>query len=186
MMMGRCDLVRVAGAALLTVLTVPMDAWAQHGGEEIVPVEPFEAVHVDRTRVLDLAGGPDEVFEMFSPEGRARWSSFRPVLLHRPDEGWKGAVYLQATVHDEPNTAVVADYDPLARRIRYLTVIPRAEAWELEVRVEPTAQGSKAYVTYRVTSLSSGFNETVSNFFATDFARLVDQWAPAIDKALGR
>jgi hypothetical protein len=157
----------------------------QHTDRAVVPVEPFDAVFFERSRTIRLAADPDEVFPLFTPDGRQRWSGFDPVMLRFPEEGWEGAVYLQPTIHPEPNTGVVVDYDPARRFIRYLTFIPRAEAWEMEIQVGPLDEGSYATVTYRVTSLSREANPEITQFFQGHFDAAIDGWASAIDSYLG-
>ena len=174
---------RVAVALLgLACLWVPRgEAVAQHTANEVVPVEPFDAVHIERSHTIQLLSPPDQVFPLFTPEGRQRWSAFRPVMLRVPAEGWEGAVFHQPTIHAIPNTGVVTEYDPLRRRIRYLTFMPQSEAFEMEIQVGPLGEGSYATVTYRVTALSAAANDEVTAFFQGHFETQVDRWASAID-----
>lgn len=182
--MRRFDHVACLGM-LAAVLAIPQaPAAAQHAGQEVVPVEPFDAVFFERSRTIRLSGYPDVVFPLFTPEGRQKWSSFKPVMLRVPDEGWEGAVYRQPTIHEEPNTAVVTDYDPRRRYIRYVTFIPRMEAWEMEIQVGPLDEGSYATVTYRVTALTPEANPEIEEFFAGHFEMAIDGWAEAIDRFL--
>jgi len=179
-------------ATLWTALLSSAAGWGtpaagQHPSGEIRPLEPFEVDYFVDSRTVDLTADADRVFEMFTPEGRRRWSSFDPLLLYRPREGWQGAVYLQATLHEgNPNTAVVADFEPENRRIRYITVIPHSEAWEMDITVSPRGEGSRATVVYRVTPLSPEANVEVREFFEGHFAAAIGQWAEAIDRALER
>jgi hypothetical protein len=173
-------LLMLAGALVLP----QAPAAAQHEGHEIVPVEPFDAVFFERSRTIRLSCDPDAVFPLFTPEGRQKWSSFKPVMLRVPDEGWEGAVYLQPTIHEEPNTAIVADYDPGRRFIRYVTFNPRMEAWEMEIQVGPPEEGSYASVTYRVTGLTPEADPQIEEFFARHFEMAIDEWAGAIDRFL--
>ena len=171
--------------AVVGVLGVPGGkAAGQHSGDELVPIEPFDAVFFVRSHTIRLEGPPEEVFPLFTPEGRQLWSSFKPIMLRVPDDGWEGAVYQQATIHDEPNTAIVTDYDPGRGFIRYTTFIPRSEAWEMEIQVGPLGGGSYATVTYRVTSLSEEANPSITEFFDGHFELGIDRWAAAIDRYL--
>jgi len=161
------------------------NAAGQHAEHQVVPVETFDAVFFERSRTIRLEGSPEEVFPLFTPEGRQKWSSFRPVMLRVSEEGWEGTVFLQPTIHEEPNTALVADYDPGGRFIRYVTFIPRSEAWEMEIQVGPLDAGSYATVTYRVTALSLEANPVITEFFEGHFEPAIDNWADAIDRYLG-
>ena len=149
--------------------------------------EPFLAVHHERERAIELDASPDEAFRMFEPKGRELWSShWKPEYLYpHSGEARKGTVARYKVHGHEWAVAVVADYEPEARMIRYLIFLPNSEAWEMEIRCLPTPSGKTiANVTYRVTALTPEMNEPVESFFENDFDEAIDAWQPKINAAL--
>jgi Polyketide cyclase / dehydrase and lipid transport len=174
----------LAVGPLLAVVAAPESARSQHGEPQPQPLQPFDAVYFDRSRSFEIPAAPEAAFPLFTPDGRARWGRLQPLILHRPADGWQGAVFRFPTHHGQPGTSVVADYDEAGRRIRYVTFLPESEAWEMEIRVEPSPRGSEVTVTYRVTALTESANADVTEFFERDFASAIDRWAPAIERTL--
>jgi hypothetical protein len=150
--------------------------------------DAFEAVHIERSRSIQLAGTPDRVFPLFEPEGRRLWASgWSPEFLFtRSDESLAGTVFrTQPHGHDDWTTWVVAEHDPRAKMIRYVIFIPEVEAWELEIRCVATPHGETvASVEYRVTALSEEANHAVQSFFANRFEDAIDSWGSAINAFL--
>ena len=148
---------------------------------------PFEALHFERTRSLQLDGTPEEVFPLFEPEGRQQWASgWDPEFLYSQSGEVQAGTVLRTSVHgDEWAIWVVADHDPRAKSIRYVIFLPDTEAWELEIRCVPGPQGGTvASVTYRVTALTEEANDPVREFFAEHFEPAMDSWQSAINTVL--
>ena len=149
---------------------------------------PFDAVHFERARSLQLAGNPDEVFHLFEPDGRSLWArGFQPEFLHKTSgDSWAGTVFRTAPHGgDDYTTWLVADHKSESRRMRYVIFIPAVEAWEFEVEcVANPDGGTVATIVYRITSLSEEANDAVSRFFSDRFDPAMDSWEAAINAYL--
>lgn len=136
----------------------------------------FEPVRIEREAELSLEGSPDEVFYLFSPEGRRQLASaavLQEELVFSGRRGTPVGAMIRVT-HPElgPGESwdVVTDYDPETRTMRLVHLEGNVELLMEEVHVVPGAHGgSIAKINWRVVGLSEAGNRAVQRFMDNHF-----------------
>jgi hypothetical protein len=139
---------------------------------------------------LWLHGKADRVFPLFGPVRETEWSpDWAPTFAWPAPaaQGPDGAVFTTAGQDGgEPSVWVMTDYDPGARRVRYVIVHPGLSVGELRIDVQPAGAGeSTAEVTYRFTALTAAGNESIARWVA-HFPHMAPHWEQALNGCLAR
>ncbi|MDE2972334.1 MAG: hypothetical protein OXU35_08495 [Acidobacteriota bacterium] len=143
-----------------------------------------ERVHVEKAGVVAMALSAGEAFPLFSAEGERRWvAGWNPRYPHPAGScAGEGAVF--QTTHRGGRTAtwVQTRHEPAAGAASFVYVVPDHHTAIVDVVVTPDGEGrSKALVTYRMTSLSSGGDDFVRAFGET-FEDTMAHWGEAIQR----
>jgi hypothetical protein len=123
---------------------------------------------------------------LFGPEGERCWAgkNWQPEFLHpQPAEDVQGAVF---TVQHGPHKSVWVNtvFDPVAGRMQYVSFIPDALVFTVEVRLSVLAPSStKVEVTYVRTALDAAANEDVVVMGKRD-AESGPEWQRSIEECL--
>ncbi len=151
-------------------------------GQEV----PFEALHIERSATVELAGTPEAVFALLEPQGRARWvTGWRLDQLYpRSGPTRPGAVIRQ--VHRSGAVEqiwLLAEHEP-PTRIKYVVFVAGMETWEFDTRLR-RGPDDRTFATldHRITSLAEPVNQEVQRF-ADDFDAYVERLRVALDAAL--
>lgn len=141
-------------------------------------------VHVERTGVVAMALPSAEAFPLFSAEGERRWvAGWDPHYVHpvEPATG-EGLVFQTTNKSGRTATWVQTRYEPAAGAASFVDVVPDHHTAIVDVVVTSDGDGrSRAFVTYRMTSLSSAADDFV-RAFGEAFEDLLAQWAEAIQR----
>jgi hypothetical protein len=147
---------------------------------------PAPAVQLLRTQTaFDIAVRLPyaEAAPLFGPEGERPWAGkhWNPQFLYpQPAHDEQGAVF---TVHHGPVTAVWVNtlFDLSERHFQYVYFIPDIMVTTIDVRFNSTDPASThVHVVYTRTALTSGGNDHVATFTATDKTAAHD-WQQALD-----
>ena len=134
--------------------------------------------------MVDMAIAATVAFALFNAEGERRWvAGWDPCFVHPVEPGAGEGVVFQ-TVKEGAGTAtwIQTRHEPSAGKASFVYVIPDHHAAMVDVVVAPDGEGrSRASVTYRMTSLSSGSDDFVRGF-GEDFADFMAAWAAAIQR----
>lgn len=158
----------------------------------LVPAAGAQTLHhVRRRMTLELAGSADSLFVLFGPRREGEWArGWTPRFIYPADgrQVAEGAVFTTPAGHHDRGLAywVMNEYDVVARRVRYVCVVPEATAMQLEITVTPTARSmARVEVTYTYTALAETANASV-DAFAAGFASLRAHWQRALGDYLAR
>jgi hypothetical protein len=125
-----------------------------------------------RSTVIAVALPPKQAIEFFTPEGERKWSAGWDPVYPRPERtAGPGAVFI--TGHDGHTTTWTV-VDHTAGCVRYARVTPGVAAGTVTVALEADgAGGTRAQVTYDLTSLSADGDARLADFdraYDADFA----------------
>ena len=140
--------------------------------------------HVERAGVVAMALPFAEAFPLFNAEGERRWvAGWDPRQVHPSEPGPGEGVVFQTTKPGVGTaTWVQTRHDPVAGVAAFVYVVPDHHAAMVDVSVTPDGVGrSRAFVKYRVTSLSSDADAYVRAFGET-FEDTMNEWAEAIHR----
>ena len=151
---------------------------------------PAPLARETRTMHLSLHGDADVVFPLFGPVRESEWSpEWAPKFVHPspPAQGPDGAVFTTEDHSGSPSVWVMTDYDPVARRLRYVILHPGIEVGELSIAVRPgkAKRESTADVTYRFTALSDAGNDLIARWIE-HFPHVAPHWEERINERLAR
>jgi hypothetical protein len=126
-----------------------------------------------RSTVIAVALPPKQAIELFTPEGERKWSAGWDPVYPRPERtAGPGAVFI--TGHDG-HTTTWTMVDHTAGCVRYARVTPGVAAGTVTVALEADgAGGTRAQVTYDLTSLSADGDARLA-----DFDRAYDATSPS-------
>ena len=143
-----------------------------------------ERAHVDRAGVVEMALPFVEAFPLFNEEGERRWvAGWDPRRVHPGEPGpGEGVIFQTAKPGVGTATWVQTRHDPVAGIVAFVYVVPDHHAAMVDVSVTPDGEGrSRAFVRYRMTSLSSDADAYV-RAFGEAFGDTMDEWAEAIQR----
>jgi hypothetical protein len=135
-----------------------------------------------RSTVIAVALPPKQAIELFTPEGERKWSARWDPVYPRPERtAGPGAVFI--TGHDGHTTTWTV-VDHTAGCVRYARVTPGVAAGTVTVALEADgAGGTRAQVTYDLTSLSADGDARLADFDRAYDADIAE-WETAIAQAL--
>ncbi|KAB2969040.1 MAG: SRPBCC family protein [Thermoanaerobaculia bacterium] len=136
-------------------------------------------MHVERCAALHLSTDPATALPLFSPEGERRWvAGWEPEPLHAPGGtlSASGAVFRTRADGEETLWLVLA-FDRERGRAAYARLTPGSRLGTVEVELEADrAGGTRARVTYRLTSLSERGAAALSELTPDAFAGWIAGW----------
>jgi hypothetical protein len=150
-------------------------------------MEVFTANHVSRTHSISLAGAPEQVFPLFEPVREKSWApGWEPEMVYPTSgEAVEGAVFTVSADDGHKAIWTIAEYDPSAYRIAYLTVTPESRVARIEVQCSPNTDGTtQAQVTYTFTALSEQGNSFISTQTEESHRHRIESWKTAINHYL--
>ena len=121
---------------------------------------------------------------LFSAEGERRWVAWwNPRQLYPVDSGaGEGTVFQTTNKGVGIATWIQTRHEPARGRALFVCVVAEHHAAMVDIVVTPNGEGrSRASVTYRMTSLSTGADDFV-RAFGEAFEDLMVHWAEAIQR----
>jgi hypothetical protein len=151
-----------------------------------------QALHrARRSMRFEFSENADSLFVLFGPTREGEWATGWTPRFIFPADGAQvaeGAVFTTAARHDGQGIAywVMNEYDVVARRVRYVRVVPEATAIQLDITVTPIARSrARVDATYTYTAFTEQGNAAV-DAFATEAGSVRTHWERAINDYLGR
>jgi len=147
--------------------------------------------HARRTMNFEFAESADSLFVLFGPTREGEWApGWKPTFMVAADSAQtsEGAVFTTPAGHGGQRVAywVMNEYDVVARRVRYVRIVPEMTAIQLDITVTPTARSSgRVEATYTYTALTEKGNDAVEAF-ANDITAVRAHWDRAINDYLAR
>lgn len=136
--------------------------------------------HAECTGTVAVPLPAERALPLFTPEGERGWvDGWSPAypVGGRPEPS-PGLAFVTGSGREE-RTWIVTDYDAPAGRAAYAYVLPGERVATVEVEVGARADGARARVTYRVTSLSADGDAAVREF-EEGYPAMLRQWEDAI------
>jgi hypothetical protein len=143
-------------------------------------------VHIEHTGELRFFAPPDEIFELFTPEGERRWApDWAPNWIH-PHDGEAHAEAVFATTNGGEETVwMVLELDANERRAKYLRMTPGSRIGVVEVACESASEGGTTVrVTYRMTALTPEGERRLAAFDAAAYAEMMAEWQRRVGEAI--
>lgn len=125
-----------------------------------------------------------QAFMFFTPAGEELWvDGWQPTYLNPPD-GRTGAGMVFTTGEGADHTVwLMADFDPVQHRSRYMRCTPGSRTGTVEVRCRALdAACTEVEVTYALTALSPAGAELLQDFVGASFVAMIDGWGEEIAK----
>ena len=151
----------------------------------------FEPLRIERHVRLILAGAPEEVLPLLSPEGRHQLAGPRPVDQEVIFRGRDGSLSgsMMRTIHRVGDHAdawdVIADFDPDAWTMRRVHFEPGTELLVEDVQLASGPDGGTiATISWRVVGLSEHGNTAVQRFMDDHFETSMQRLERDINTAL--
>jgi hypothetical protein len=143
-------------------------------------VAPCKRVRLTGTVEIDLR--QEEAFLLFTPTGERAWA-----------RGWNPEFPSQGSDDTEPGTVFRTEHDgresiwtviqrDAGNSIGYVMTTPGDRCGLIAVACQPSAQGTRATVSYDLTALNPGTNEELDRF-AANYASFLGDWERAIAEA---
>jgi hypothetical protein len=142
--------------------------------------------HVRNSFHFVVAAPLSRASELFGPEGERCWAGphWKPEFLHpQPAQDIEGAVF---TVQHGPHKSVWVNtvFDPVGGRMQYVSFIPDALVFTVDVRLSTlTPSSTKVEVTYVRTAIDAAANEDVVAMGKSD-AGSGPEWQKSIEDCL--
>ena len=143
---------------------------------------PNRAAH---TYVQHLQGTPEQVFPLLCPVREADWiEGWNPLLV--VSETGVAETDCVFVTPAEPADAIwyVTRHEPEAGFVEMLKITPGVTACRLSIRLQATATGCDAQVTYMHTSLGAQGNSFVAAFDATHYEDFMRDWEARLNHFL--
>jgi Polyketide cyclase / dehydrase and lipid transport len=132
---------------------------------------------------LTVALPPDQAFHLFTPRGEQDWvPQWRPTFPIPADDATTPGTVFETHAHGQTITWVVVDRT-WGRRIRYVRVIPHANAGTVTVTLDDADGQSDVTVTYELTALTDDANQHLQEF-AERYPAFLQSWQDAIAASL--
>ena len=138
---------------------------------------------VQLTGTVEIALPPEQAFMMFTPSGERTWAHGWDPSFPSPgaDETEPGTVF--QTDHGGRETIWTVAWRNLGQSIGYVTATPGERCGLVTVTCEPSANGTKATVSYDLTALS-GEADAELDRFATSYPSFLGHWEHSIAEAI--
>jgi hypothetical protein len=141
----------------------------------------FRAERMVRTHHFELPVAPGEALQYFTPEGERAWAAgWEPRYLH-PADGRTTAGMVFTTGHGGEETLwTMTRHEPEAGLVEYLRVTPGSRMGSVRVQCSEAAHGTCVTVTYALTALTPGGNDTLRALDACAYEAFIASWRSAI------
>jgi len=140
-------------------------------------------LRVRLTGTVEIALPPEQAFTMFTPSGERTWSHGWDPRFPSPaaDETEPGTVF-QTDHGGRESTWIVTRCDH-GQSIQYVTTTAGERCGIVTVACEPSANGTKATVSYDFTALSHAAEAELGRF-AMGFPSFLGHWESSIARAM--
>lgn len=137
-------------------------------------------VHSSHRIVVDAP--VDQAFMFFTPAGEELWvDGWRPAYLNPPDGRTEAGMVFTTGEGADHTIWLMADFDRVQHRSRYLRCTPGSRTGTVEVRCRALdVARTEVEVTYALTALSGAGAEILQAFEGGRFAEMIDGWAGEI------
>jgi len=145
----------------------------------------FVPQQVTRTYVQTLAGPPDRILPLLTPEGERHWAEgWDPTVLHDAP-GRDGTVFV-TRAHGHADTLwLLVRYDEVRGYVRYYRITPDSNVTELDVALRAVSPGvTQATVRYTYTGLSDEGNRLVASRTEEYYREFMMGWETALNRYL--
>ena len=156
------------------------------GGPLAAVAQAVLPAHVSNTFQFVVPAPLSRASALFGPEGERCWAGehWKPEFLHpQPAQDIQGAVF---TIQHGPHKSVWVNtvFDPAGGRMQYVTFLPEALVFTVDVRLSVLGPSTtKVEVTYVRTALDAGANEDVLAMGKRD-AQSGPEWQRSIEECL--
>ena len=134
---------------------------------------------------FDLDLDPTEAFPLFTPKGEELWvPEWRPEYIE-PQSGETVAGMVFRTGESEESTIwACLEYNPEARRARYLRVTPASRVAYVDVVCSHQGNGTAVQVSYSFVPLTTSGKTYIANMSDGSFAAMIGDWKGLIERSL--
>ena len=135
---------------------------------------------------MHVAAPLAQAFPFFTPDGERLWvPGFDPQYLH-PLTGEQGAGAIFTTAHGGEDTLwMVLRFSPAEGVAEYARVTPGSRGGTVRVALDAVDEaGTRATVTYDLTSLSDAGDQTLAAFTDERYAAMLADWEQKIDRVI--
>lgn len=139
-------------------------------------------LHIESRHRIVVEAPVDRCFMFFTPAGEELWvEGWRPAYLH-PADGRTEAGMVFTTGHGAEATIwLLADFDRVSHRSRYVRCTPGSRTGTVEVRCEALdGQRTEVEVCYELTALSAEGERALEAYAGEAFAGMIDGWSREI------
>ncbi|MGA2805326.1 MAG: SRPBCC family protein [Acidimicrobiales bacterium] len=140
-------------------------------------------LRVRLTGTVEIALPPEQAFTMFTPSGERTWAHGWDPRFPSPgaDETEPGTVF--QTEHGGRESVWIVARCDRGKSISYVTTTPGERCGLVTVTCEPSANGTRATVSYDLTALSPGAEGKLGRF-ATSYPSFLGHWESSIARAM--
>jgi hypothetical protein len=125
----------------------------------------------------------EQAFAMFTPSGERTWAEgWDPIfLVPGQDETAPGTVF--RTLHSGRETIWTVTHCEPGHSIKYVLMTPGERCGLVTVSCESSYEGTDVTVSYDLTSLGTGANDSLERF-ARNYAAFLNHWERSIAEAV--